>query len=763
MAAQNEIEVLVKAEVAGYLKNLKKADKSGETFGKRAKKRAAKLKGAYIGLAAAIGGVAIAIGKTLGAYAKQDQAERLLQKAFSKTSDNAKQLTEDFKKFAAQQQKVTKFGDEVTIAAAAQLQSLANLSGEGLQKAIKATQDLAVAQGIDLKTAALLLGKTIGSTTDALSRYIGDSGLKGVTDKGQRAEKIIAKLNSKFGGFAEEEGKAAVGTLARFTNAIGDAVEKIGESLFPVLEPLLNVIGDFASGFGRLPSSIRLVTAAAIGLTPILIGLNAALGPIGLALTVIGGAAVVFAGQMASAVTEARDLGGALDKLAGQQQEWAAASGDLSAQRNVNLERLTKELEKIKDYQFFLRGIIDEEKRLADGKGEVNQLTEDELALFLEIIKITGKDILNKERLEKLLEKEKQIRADIKKEKEGGNVVTNKSVELTDAEKKAIEGLKKAIEKLKQTAIEQGATQKQISDATVGGLEEQQEALLNLIKLLSMEAEALAEREERYKRFTDFVLDEDEKRRQSAINTANELIKSGQFSAEQILLINQALETELENIDQGIFNKKVNNISKYTGYAQKAASDIAKTFRMFNDEEISLIDQRAKKQIEALDEEKLGTEAYEKARTDLRADADKKINDLKRRQFKADKALSIINLTINGALAAMRAFTDLPFPAAVGAAASIGTLQAIQTGIVASQKFPEFRRGGITPGGPVMVGEEGPELVNLPQGSQVIPARETREIREIERGQLVVNLYGIQDINQARNELQKIEGLQAFL
>ena len=30
-----------------------------------------------------------------------------------------------------------------------------------------------------------------------------------------------------------------------------------------------------------------------------------------------------------------------------------------------------------------------------------------------------------------------------------------------------------------------------------------------------------------------------------------------------------------------------------------------------------------------------------------------------------------------------------------------------------------FAKGGVTPGGPVMVGERGPEMVSLPQGSQV--------------------------------------------
>lgn len=42
--------------------------------------------------------------------------------------------------------------------------------------------------------------------------------------------------------------------------------------------------------------------------------------------------------------------------------------------------------------------------------------------------------------------------------------------------------------------------------------------------------------------------------------------------------------------------------------------------------------------------------------------------------------------------------------------------------------IPEFARGGITPGGPVLVGEEGPELVDLPRGSRVHSASRTRSM-----------------------------------
>jgi hypothetical protein len=210
----------------------KKAQKSFDTTkkkGKSLKDTIGNLKAGYLAAAAAVGLLARQALKSIKAFAEQERVENLLNAAFAKTSTNANQLTRDFAKFAAEQQKVTRFGDEVTISAAAQLQALAGLSGEGLQDAIKATQDFAVAQGVDLKTAALLVGKTIGSSTNALSRYgieIGKS-----NNKNDRLNNIVTVMREKFGGFAEREGKTAAGRMEQISNFAGDVSEAIGKEL----------------------------------------------------------------------------------------------------------------------------------------------------------------------------------------------------------------------------------------------------------------------------------------------------------------------------------------------------------------------------------------------------------------------------------------------------------------------------------------------------------------------------------------------------
>ena len=71
------------------------------------------------------------------------------------------------------------------------------------------------------------------------------------------------------------------------------------------------------------------------------------------------------------------------------------------------------------------------------------------------------------------------------------------------------------------------------------------------------------------------------------------------------------------------------------------------------------------------------------------------------------------------AVASAIASGGLTLAAGVGAAAILGTTAYAMGGTEPGKTAGGFAKGGVTPGGPVMVGERGPELVSLPQGSQV--------------------------------------------
>ena len=169
------------------------------------------------------------------AFAEQEQAEARLAAALKSTGREAEINQDALEDMASSLQKVTTYGDEATISAMAMLQQLANLNEEGLKKVTPALLDFAAAQNVDLQTAAQLVGKTLGSTTNALSRY--GVVLDATAPPAEKLEELVTALNEKFAGTAEAIGATTLGRLEQFKSAMGDLKEQGGELLSKFLTP----------------------------------------------------------------------------------------------------------------------------------------------------------------------------------------------------------------------------------------------------------------------------------------------------------------------------------------------------------------------------------------------------------------------------------------------------------------------------------------------------------------------------------------------
>ena len=124
--------------------------------------------------------------------------------------------------------------------------------------ATKATLDLAAAKGFDLVAAADLVSKTLGSSTNALSRY----GIEvvGAVGSTERLESLTGNLARVFGGQATEQANTMTGAIAQMNNALGDAGEVMGEVLAPIVTNLAKFfkvtserVGEFMRGFTETP------------------------------------------------------------------------------------------------------------------------------------------------------------------------------------------------------------------------------------------------------------------------------------------------------------------------------------------------------------------------------------------------------------------------------------------------------------------------------------------------------------------------------
>ena len=172
--------------------------------------------------------------------AKLSGEQRLAEKKLSTALGGTSQALLDQ---ASALQQLTGFGDENIITAQSALAAYIE-EEESIKRATKATLDFASAKGMDLAAAADLVGKTVGSSTNALSRY--GIEVQGVVGSAERLDSALSGLNAKFGGQSEARLDTFIGQLELAGGNLGDVGEDIGAELVPALTEALKSFNKFA-------------------------------------------------------------------------------------------------------------------------------------------------------------------------------------------------------------------------------------------------------------------------------------------------------------------------------------------------------------------------------------------------------------------------------------------------------------------------------------------------------------------------------------
>ncbi len=182
------------------------------------------------------------ISKTIGVFTVQEKALDRLAISMMNQGIYSEELFKKYQKMASALQRVTKYGDEVTLSGMALIQSY--IGGIEITKDFtESIQDFATAHKLDLKTAFNLTGKSIGSSTNALSRYgivLGKN-----MSKVEKMKSIQEQSNRLFRGFARSTA-SGTGQYEQIKNIWSDIEEKIGNiftfGLGPVTSALKRVL-----------------------------------------------------------------------------------------------------------------------------------------------------------------------------------------------------------------------------------------------------------------------------------------------------------------------------------------------------------------------------------------------------------------------------------------------------------------------------------------------------------------------------------------
>ena len=240
-----DLVIRIKGDSKDAQKALAKAGVSFKKLNKQTNKNKVGFKQLKTGALAA--GVAIlaivaASKKFIDAAGEQQKQQVTLAAAMQQAGTFTEQAFRHNLEYAKSLQTMTTFGDEAILGVQKMLTNF-GVEGEMMDKLTKATLDLAAAKGMDLKSAADLVAKSVGSSTNALTRYgIEVKGAVGSTERMDTAVKNITKL---FGGAAAAEADTFSGRLKQLQNIGGDVVETLGFELMGALTPTIKQFEKF--------------------------------------------------------------------------------------------------------------------------------------------------------------------------------------------------------------------------------------------------------------------------------------------------------------------------------------------------------------------------------------------------------------------------------------------------------------------------------------------------------------------------------------
>lgn len=170
------------------------------------------------------------------------------------------------------------FTDDQTRDALSLLIAETGSAEEGMAR-LSAAQDLSRGTGMDLVTAAKLLGKVTDENVGVLGRY----GI--VVKEGASAQDLLNEVDARFGGQAATFAETDAGKMAHMSDKVGELQEQLGAYLIPILGLVVGavvaVIDASSRWLGLLSPLIGFIkdnlTPALIAITPLILGLGVAI------------------------------------------------------------------------------------------------------------------------------------------------------------------------------------------------------------------------------------------------------------------------------------------------------------------------------------------------------------------------------------------------------------------------------------------------------------------------------------------------------
>lgn len=234
----------------------------------KASKLAGVLKGGLmVGAGVAVAGIG-ALGVVLGQSVKEamaaEESTAQLNAVLKSTNGVAGVSANAINEHALALSQVTRYEDDAIVGADSLLLTFTKIGKDVFPKATELTLDLATAFKMDLKSAAMMVGKALNDPVKGLTA-MGKAGvtftqsqkdmIKAMVEAGDVAgaqRVIMAELETQVGGSAKAAGQTMAGQMDILKNTIGNVKEEIGGALIPMLSDLAQWAGPkLVAGFQK--------------------------------------------------------------------------------------------------------------------------------------------------------------------------------------------------------------------------------------------------------------------------------------------------------------------------------------------------------------------------------------------------------------------------------------------------------------------------------------------------------------------------------
>lgn len=668
--------------------------------------------------------------------------------------------------FASAMQKVTTHGDEEIIQAEALIAMF--VKDEDQIKALtKATLDLADAKGMDLSSAADLVAKTMGSSTNALARY--GIEVEGSVGSSERLDSLLRSLNDKFEGQSTAKAQTETGKLTQAENALSDSMEKVGKVAVTIIEPI--------------STAFSLITGSMVDF----------LLPVQTNLQKVEESSINQRMEFYKLTSSYENLKSKTNLTAEEQDKYNSVINELYKKypsilgqydlHKGKLDDIRKGFGLVRDEMIKTMRVEIQSAKAKDVVAEQEDLIDQKLLLLTEIDEIDAKikaklngddkdaDIYDKAtqtyiKSSDMLKRQRQIiNQDIKdiendiieaqnrlngilrdagssnaqtttttgSEKKptggGGKKTTDEIIEPIDvAEIFDVNEWQKAYDEVLQMEDDFSA---ELTEASQQRVDEMAEIRDNAITEMGILSEAYYEREKQ----------KIEKAEEERIEAGVGEVEAHALKLQEMYELDSQYAQAVGEITSGIaggLSDAFGNIANLIADNERADIDAAKN-RDLKNLESKRKEALAYAKTEA-EKDKINID-YDAKKAAIEAEADKRAKNAASGWFLASKAASVINATVKTYEAATVALASAPPPWNYALAAAVTAAGLTNVAVIASQSVPAFAEGVTNfSGGMALVGEEGPELVTLPNGANVYTNSDTENmIRRIESSNNLVN------------------------